>query len=433
MRNLLSVILFAVLLLAACADTFGQEKKNIASYKVNVRVDPDSGTLVCKTEIQDPADSCFILNKDLTLIRVEADGEPIKYRLNASQFPPNSIEIAVGPESHQSLVFEYAGRLNPDAVPKMVSAVNMISPDLVEMAMYVAWYPRPKNGSPFDFRLVADLPSRFTTVANGALRNDKVKNDRSITKWESFGPASDIALIAAPDLHRTCVTSGDVTVEIYHTKLPDAYIDSMTTNLFRSTAWLTSKLGAPRSNELVRVVYSPRPAWGYVRTPLIIVSEEASLTWRSQPFGPARDFRYLTHEIAHYWWASADMNTPEDWINEGLAEYSAFIASQDIVGKEFADHLLVEYKDRVGSIHTPIALTENNSPDREVNRYTRPVLIFEEARMKYGTEKLNGFFAALYKRFTDTRVTTTAAFLDEADKQLGPGAKDFFTGKLYKN
>ena len=30
------------------------------------------------------------------------------------------------------------------------------------------------------------------------------------------------------------------------------------------------------------------------------------------------------HELAHFWWRIVAASTPSDWINEGLAEYSAF-------------------------------------------------------------------------------------------------------------
>jgi hypothetical protein len=184
----------------------------------------------------------------------------------------------------------------------------------------------------------------------------------------------------------------------------------------------------------VRVVYSPRPGWGYVRTPLIVVSEESALAGRRQKFGRARDLRYVAHEVAHYWWHMADTGTPADWLNEGLAEYSAFLVAGELVGREFADLLLEEYRERSATSATTAAIaeTENASPDREVNRYARPVLLLEEARRKYGSDRLTAFLQALYRRFTGAGPATTAAFLEEAEKSLGREAKETFSEALLR-
>jgi hypothetical protein len=432
-QNKFSILIAVSFLQVFSIALFGKDKTAVSNYRLYVRIEPTTGMLNCKTEIENPSDSIFVLNNDLEIRRVVADGRPVPYHLNSTNSSPNSVEISLESSIRKNIVFEYAGRIKPESFPRIISVVNMIDSNLVELATYVSWFPRSKSGTPFDFRMNVDLPSNFIAVANGALRTEKREGDRRISEWESFAPGWDIALVAAPHLKKSHVARDGVTVEIYHERLPDSYIDSMKTNLLRSMTWLTDMLGSNRSDKLIRVVYSPRPAWGYVRTPLIIVSEEAALSWRSQKFGPARDFRYLTHEISHYWWSIADVNTPDDWINEGLAEYSTFLVSEDLVGNDFTNQLLVEYKERAAnsSTETAIAETENNSPDREVNRYAKPVLIFNDARRMFGTEKLYGFFRALYKRFALTKAANTEAFLDEAGKDMGSDAKQFFANALH--
>ena len=137
--------------------------------------------------------------------------------------------------------------------------------------------------------------------------------------------------------------------------------------------------------------------------------------------------------MSHYWWGFADASTPDDWLNEGLAEYSAFMVSEKIVGREFADQLLSEYRQRAsaGKTETAIAATEGNSPDREVNRYDKPVLLFHDAREKYGAVAWDGFLKALYIRFTSEQKATTGLFLDELGKRLGPDARASIAAVLY--
>jgi hypothetical protein len=185
-------------------------------------------------------------------------------------------------------------------------------------------------------------------------------------------------------------------------------------------------IGAPSPTDLVRVVYAPRAGWGYVRTPLIIVSGEQARTLAGVPSGAARDLRYLAHEVAHYWWHTADMSGPEDWINEGLSEYSAYLVSRRIAGDAFGQSLLDEYRDRSASSTTATAIleTQNDSPDREINRYARPVLMFEDLRRQAGDEAVFDLVRALHRRFAADGRATTAAVLDEAGTRLGAEARE---------
>ncbi len=428
--------LFAIVFLQAFYFfSFGQDNFQDPSYKINVRIAPASGKIECRIEIENPSDSCFILNKDMGIDNISADGASVSYQKYDTDILPNSAIFNIGSPIPKNLIIEYSGEIKSEAFRPEIRNVNMIKPELVELATYVSWYPRlMHNKNSFNFQINIDLPSDFSAVTNGYLIDEKIESDHLFSEWKSFKPCSDILILAAPNLKKSEVTKDGTKIEIYYDKLPLTYIDSMESNLFKSMEWLTNLLGTSRSDNLIRVGYSPRPAWGYVRAPFIVVSENFALYGRSQKFGSARDFRYITHEISHYWWSLANTNSPDDWINEGLAEYSAFLISEDVIGKKFTDQLLKEYNERAENCvtETAIAETENNSPDREVNRYAKPVLIFNKAREKYGDETMKRFYKNLYDRFLESKDATTAVFLDEAEKQIGKEAKDYFSEALYK-
>jgi roadblock/LC7 domain-containing protein len=411
--------------------SFGQTNENKTFYHMSVKADPASGIIECKAEIDNPPDSFFVLNKDMNIHRVSAGGKEISFHINPSNSMPNTMEVVINSGIPKELEIEYSGKIKPESFPPILSSVNMVKPELVELAIYVSWFPKFKQGS-VSYELTADLPSNYLTVTNGELKEQRQENNRSITKWQSYSPGFDIVLLAAPDLKKTEITNNGTKVEIYYDKVPKTYVDSMKSNLIKSMNLLTKLLGSSNT-KLVRVIYSPRTTWAYVRTPLIIVSQGNVLDWRSQKFGPARDFRTLTHEIAHYWWNMANMGTPEDWLNEGPTEYSAFLVSEKIMGKDFTDQLLKEYNKRASECktETPIVQTDSNSPDREVNRYDKPTILFNELRKKYGKEKVNNFLKSLYKRFALTKDVTTPAFLDEMEKQIGKEAREYFENALF--
>ena len=47
---------------------------SIPSYHMQVRIEPVSGSLEARVEIHSPQDSSFILNKDMVIRRIVADG-----------------------------------------------------------------------------------------------------------------------------------------------------------------------------------------------------------------------------------------------------------------------------------------------------------------------------------------------------------------------
>lgn len=424
----------AILQLFYCM-SFAQDNLQIPSYNLRVKIFPLSDSIYCKVEIQNPSDTCFILNSDMKINHILADGIPVSFNKKGPSTLPNSSEFKIESDLPENLIVEYSGKIIDESFPPIIKNVNMIKPELVELALYVSWYPRlVHNNSSFNFQIGIDVPSNFITVTNGSLKEEKTENDRSLTEWNSFKPGSDILILSAPNLKKSVTAEDGTEIEIYYDKLPETYIDSMKSDLFKSLSRITGILGPSKTNNLIRIGYSPRSAWGYVRAPFIIISENNALHGLNHEFGKARDFRYITHEIAHYWWSSANTSLPDDWINEGLAEYFAFLVSGEIIGKKFTDQLLKEYNEKAYNSITEssIAETENNSPDREVNRYAKPVLIFNEADKRFGHDAMKLFYKNLYNCFLSSGNATTKIFLDEVKKDIGENAYEFFHESLYK-
>ena len=412
----------AVLALA----TLRVEAAERPAYDLRVRLDPALGAIDAHVDISHPGSSTFLLARDLTIRRIVADGVPTRFEEGVSDTGGARAVTVPGPPPNH-LVVEYAGLLRPGSFPRLTSQVNMVGPALVELASYVTWYPRFPACGAFTFRLITDAPVAFDTVANGRLlREEEGPVGRRVSEWTSYSAASDITIVSAPGLHPASPARDGTQVEIYSTSLPADYVDAMTKDVSAAVRYLQRTAGASSASDPVRIVYSPRPGWGYVRQPLIVVSEENARAATSQPFGRARDLRYLAHEVAHYWWHQADAATPEDWINEGLAEYSALLACRTIVGAEFADVLVAEYAERSasGPSATAILETDGGSPDRELNRYVRPVLMFEEVRRRHGDERMTGFLRALHTRFVQAGHATTGAVLDEAEAQFGSQGRE---------
>ena len=396
------------------------------AYDLRVRLDPALGTIDAHVDISQPGSSTFLLARDLAIHRVVADGVPTRFEEGVSETGGARTVTVPGPPPNH-LIVEYGGHLRPGSFPRLTSQVNMVGPALVELASYVTWYPRFRASGAFTFRLTTDVPVAFNTVANGRLlREEERPTGRRVAEWVSHSAVSDITIVSAPGLHPAPPARDGTQVEIYSTSLPADYVAAMTKDVSAAVRYLQRMAGASAVSHHVKIVYSPRPGWGYARQPLIVVSEENARAATGQPYGRARDLRYLVHEAAHDWWHQADAATPEDWINEGLAEYSALLACRATVGPEFADVLVAEYAERSASSPSANAIleTDGGSPDRELNRYVRPVLMFEEVRRRHGDERMTGFLRALHARFVQAGHATTGALLDEAEAHFGSQGRE---------
>lgn len=434
MKNILGFsllsILFIIFIIPGCGKD-NAHNEQLTFYKLKTKINPSLKRIECEARIKYPPDSCFYLNRNLEILRINSNGRTLSFRQDSTKYLPYTVGAATtikGPIGEE-LIIEYAG-----ALPEIINGVNMIDSSLVELALYAAWYPMFRQNTLFDFTLDVNLPADYKTVTNGTLEKKNDSEGFSRTQWQSIRPGTDIVLMAGPTLKKMISKQEGTRTEIYFDKMPEGYITSKMDSMTKAINRFTEYYGSPRIKGLLRFVYAPRQGWGYSRIPLFVVSEKYALSLLKEEFGQARDYHGAFHEMAHFWWLIADANTPDDWINEGLAEYSAFRMSEEFFGKSFAGMLEKEYSEHADQdqTNTPIAETTTSSNDRYVNRYEKPVLIFIEARRRYGQEKLDNVFKALHIQFAGTRNATTGEFLDEVKKQLGPAAEKYFRMALYQ-
>jgi len=423
-----------VVLLTACmlGCAKGAEKDGF-HYRLQVRVEPALHRLEAEAWIQHPPASRFYLYKGLSVREVIADGKPVAFHSDSSVAPlpyaPMAAAVAVDAKDVQQLQVKYGGEIS-----EVVMAINLITPDLVELAFYTAWFPVYEGFKLYTFELEANLPQDFVATTNGFEKSQRSEQGRLIAVWTSYGPGMDIVLLASPHLKRLVREEQGTEVEIYYYRLPQQVLKAKIDGLAAGMRRLTNLYGPPQVKGILRLAYSPRDGWGYSRIPMIVVSEERARGVLSEANGEANDFRDNSHEMAHFWWVVADPATPNDWINEGLAEFTAFRLTEERFGKTFADARLAAYHQNASQNKTisAIAETTGDSPDREINRYDKATLMFLEARRRFGEAALDKVLKTIYARFGGTGQATSTLFLEEVDKQMGKEAAAFFREELYR-
>lgn len=430
MKTKISFLLIAILKVSF---VFSQSKAEIqiTNYQLSVQLNPESGSITGVAEIENPGDSVFYLTKGIVIRSILANGKAINFQKDAG---PDTCSFAYSINVlPQNLTITYSGQIKPEDFPKSISNINLMTSEVVELTDLIDWYPRMKKSNPFTWSLQIEVPSNFGLVTNGSILKDvQSKGKRKITT-QSLKPVFGISVLGSPWLKKSSLEADGYSVEIYYSKLPGSYVDSMKVDLLKTLQFYKDLYGSSGANRLVRIIYSPRPAGGYARGSIIVVSEKFALEQRLLKFGYARDFRLNAHEIAHFW-SKANTNSPDDWINEGMAEFSALLASENLIGNCFADLLTGEYKGIVENTNTQTAIIEtaNDSWEREINRYYKPTLILNEIRKKYGDEKLKQFMASLDSSFLAAHGATTDLFLDAAEKSLGKDAKDYVNEAIHR-
>lgn len=433
MRLPLTLLITVALLTASVVGIANAQEKGGFHYRLQVRVEPALHKVDAEAWIQQPPSFRFYLYEGLSVHQVTADGKTVAFHLDSSAAPlpytGGSAAVVVDAHDAQELHVKYGGEIS-----EVVSGVSLITADLVELALYSAWYPVFQGSKDFTFEVEANLPQGYATTTNGLQKARREYNGRSITRWTSYEPGYDIALLASPHLHQLEGGVNRTRVEMYYSRLPAQLMRSKIDGLAAGMNRLTGLYGPPHVKGILRLAYSPRSGWGYARIPLVIVSEERARWVLSQEAGEGRDFRGNCHEMAHFWWSISDPVTPDDWINEGLAEFTAFRLTEERFGKAFAEKLIAEYRQNAGQSKTTssIAETETTSPDRKINRYDKAALMFLKARRRFGEEPLDKLLKALHTRFAGTHQATTVIFLKEVGAQMGKEAEAFFREELYR-
>ncbi len=395
----------------------------VPHYRLAVDIDPATHRIAVRGRIEGhPCDAPhrLYLNQAFRLTRFRVAGQDAAVRLDTAAPPaqwtratrPLVFECRPGP-----IEFAYEGVL-----ADTTSGVNMIAADLVELAGYTGWYPLDPAVPTFTYELELTLPAGWVVASGGRTTSGRSAGGRQSTKVVSETPGMDIAFVASPGLVLRQARSGTARVEVYSVAADSVLAQGAVQNLQRALELYTGWFGPPGTGPLpTRFVYSPRGGWSYSRLPLLIVSAAYARDLAGKPLGNAGILQGTAHELGHFWWQIADTKTPDDWINEGGAEFSAFSAASRLFGGEIRDTLLARYRRDAAHARTAtaIAATTNDSPDRYVNHYEKPALLFAAVERSTGSERLLGFLRSFHAAHAGRRDATTAAFLADARGALG--------------
>jgi aminopeptidase N len=286
------------------------------------------------------------------------------------------------------------------------------------------------DASLYDVTLTA--PQGMTVVATGTSLG-KADNDDGTTTWRlAGGPMRDFNIVASGKYQSASKQVGDVTVNSYF--LPE---DAASGN--QALEWASSALqtfeqefGAYPYREL-DVAATSTSAGGIEYPGLVVLASWLFDDVRNLAFFEAA----AAHEVAHQWWydvvGNDQVNQP--WLDEGLAQYSAYLYYRDVYGeagaKGFEDSLRRRWE-RVGYAEKPVGLPVGEYKDKEYGAivYGRAGLFFLALRDQIGEAKMAELLRRYYSDFA-WRVATPQEFQALAETVSGQDLGALFDKWVY--
>lgn len=415
-----------------CQGALAENSIPITHYDATVHIEPGKHYLEATIEITDPPASIFYLHKGLKIYKATADGKPVTFH-DAEQAPPiafidftRAVEVSA-PHPHK-LKLTYGGEINAAEV-----GINMITPELVELAIYSSWYPVFSLSQRFTFTLHSTLPDSYGQISNGNPVNQVHKGHQTTATFISHIPGFDMVLAAVPDLQTVVTGQGDEKVSLHFKTKPNDDVQITAHILTAGLHRLTELYGPTPYHGGLRVFYTPRPpTTAYSRLPLIVMIMANEKVQADKEMS-ARFQRIILHEMAHFWWMIADPNTENGWIDESLADYSSYRLAQEYYGDDAAKAYTSWANKQLNhnSTSDAIAETQPDAQDKEINWYPRGALMFIDAEKAFGRDKLDDVLRALHGQYARTHNATTADFLTLVAEKMGPQAAVFFHERLY--
>jgi ABC-2 type transport system permease protein len=171
---------------------------------------------------------------------------------------------------------------------------------------------------------------------------------------------------------------------------------------------------------------------------LIAYSEASGFVSDLREWAPDMDYATL-HELAHQWWGNvygANMQGRQ-MLNEGLAQYSTFMAFKEYAEPKYLRRILLEthngYLD-ARSMEPVAELPVYKTEDQGHISYNKAPLALFALQEMIGADKVNEALRAYHARFVEMKppFPTSLDFLEELRKVAGPEYQQWITDQFEK-
>ncbi len=317
-----------------------------------------------------------------------------------------------------------------------------------------AWYPRMSDG-PADYTLTIRCAPEWDAVGSGQLISEYLDGDTKVSRWQSQGKVR-FASFNLGQFDRLAVSREGFSAEVYfpaprdnanslpgetiNTSFADpvnpsyaAAAQSIAEEVWSTLRFMTAEFGALRSPSLK---VSPTPAAlaqnlsGHLFVPVSVFKSYSGLSQEKFQKEEA-----IAHEAAHEWWGNAlrPATYHDEWIVEGLANYSAVLYLRAAGKAELADQALSRFRRDVSEFETKKAAQASplwwgyrlqalyGGPVWRRLTYEKGALVFAALNDTLGEAKFGLFLKKLFADFQARPISTVE--LQKLAGEYAPQAK----------
>jgi hypothetical protein len=303
----------------------------------------------------------------------------------------------------------YSGVLFPTDTPY---GINTVDDRKVELTVDSFWFP-------FDVRFGTDLTATVNVRIKGdwsAVGVGAVKQTASGHYFQQTTPALDIALSLLKD--SLTVLADDYVIYDARPE-PGAKLTELEAALDSCATYLNRLSGAAGPLPPASVIITDRPEGGYSRGTLIALTDIENEDEEAMR-------QFICHELAHYW-SKANAGGPENWINEGVADYLANMAIRDTMGADVFAARMARYADQLEGEDLPSIWTPDltkRAPYLTLYR-AGPLALFDLER-RLGLPA----FEAFMQDVMHAKPASTPDLLDLLADTHGADVRDWFAARL---
>lgn len=389
------------------------------SYTGSVAMRPDTGSLQAGWTIQIRDDDLqtisFALNSSFGTARVSGDD----VRDVTSALDPRfdgfvrlyDVELAPSVSGRDRIVrFTYGGPLFGEEPPL---PINTLDPDKVELTVDSFWFP-------FDARFETDLIANLRILIAGDWSGVGVEMIEPIKggfKIRQDVPSFDIAFSLLSS--STVVRAPGYVIHDARADQSGAKLPELTQALEFCTGFLNDFAGPAGPLPQASIIVTGRPDGGYSRGTLIALTDIENEDEEAL-------HQFICHELAHYW-SHANAGGPENWINEGVADYLANMGVRDALGEDVFQARMARYAEQLkGRDLPPIRPPDATDRPPFLNMYRAAPLALQALEERMGRADFARFMRAMMVEQT----ATTPDLLAGLEGVAGAETRAWFAERL---
>lgn len=302
-----------------------------------------------------------------------------------------------------------------------VDFMNSFETQYVELGLYTPWYPLNTNFEECLYDIEFCVQKEQYVVGAKALESGN---------WQLIQeeyPHCGIEFIIGSNKYNKHISKDKAEINIHWFNDEDANIGKyLYSNIAQAITLFTGIFGKSGKSNL-NIALVPRKnserSGGYCRPNLIVIpmGENKHNNGRYSEDKKTYILEYMLHEVAHLWWSKANCQSFEDWLNEGFAEYSKYIALRELFGEEQYTEL---FRNLELKAETMPSLIDENIPNEErfeLMRVKGPVVLYK-LEQKVGKIQMNNFLEEVHQK----KANTTQGILDIIENRYSRDTALFF-------